>query len=166
MYSQQQHKRWHLKGSTLAKCSGYINSVCLKALLAFTVWAWMYNNETEREDGEEREEGRQRAKKKSKERRRRESFMSPLSLKCLPFMWALSSSVCSRSICPTSLSHDKDITFLVQGGQHRSCATQVSVCMKEMQQTHIQVKCWCVLKKLRNICVPKTDFFVESHFYR
>lgn len=124
----QQHKRWHLKGSTLAKCTGYINSVWLKALLAFTVWVWMYNNEAARvRMGIGGVAGREMTNKKEAEERgggdggvglggRGGSFMSPLSLKGLPFMWALSYSVCSHSISSTSPAYDKDITLFVQRG--------------------------------------------------
>lgn len=84
MHSRQQHKRWHLKGSTLVKCTGYINSAWLKALLAFTVWVWMYNYETE--GGRGGREDRGQNKRKQKERERRVFHVSPgfseVSLSC------------------------------------------------------------------------------------
>lgn len=127
----QQHKRWHLKGSTLAKCTGYINSVWLKALLAFTVWVWMYNNEAARaRTGIGGVAGREMTNKKEAEERGGGgddewggSFMSTLSLKGLPFMWALSYSVCSHSISSTSPAYDKDITLFVQRGGVGGAAT-------------------------------------------
>lgn len=87
MYSRQQHKRWHLKGSTLVKCTGYINSVWLKALLAFTVWAWMYNNETVR-----RRERVERGGDGQKEQRWGGGGDRRGSLSCLSWVWKASLS--------------------------------------------------------------------------
>lgn len=128
MYSQQQHKRWHLKGSTLVKCTGYINSVWLKALLAFTVWVWMYNYETERKDGEEREEGREQKKAEEREKRggkgERVFHVSP-EFERPPFHV----SIVIFSLFSFHLLHlsprDKDITLLVQGGQYRDVHERV-----------------------------------------
>lgn len=145
MCSQQQHKRWHLKGSTLVKCTGYINSVWLKALLAFTVWVWMYNYETERKDGEEREEGRSRENKRTQKRERRGGegervFHVPPEFERPRFHV----SIVIFSLFSFHLLHlsprDKDITLLVQGGQYRRVPERVH-----------SLECLCAWEKCSNL---------------
>lgn len=145
MYSQQQHKRWHLKGSTLVKCTGYINSVWLKALLAFTVWVWMYNYETERKDGEEREEGRSRENKRKQKRERRGGegervfHVSPEFERPRFHVSIVIFSLFSFHLLHLS-PRDKDITLLVQGGQYR----------RGRERVH-SLECLCAWEKCSNL---------------
>lgn len=119
MYSQQRHKRWHLKGSTLVKCTRYINSVWLKALLAFTIGFRMYNNEGEAKAGREGARGVRQMQQKDAivrggEERKRESFMSLLSLKRPPFHVSIVIFYLFSVHLPHLPPHDKNTTLLLR----------------------------------------------------
>lgn len=109
----------------------------------------MDNYETERKDGGERgERGEiERRTKGSKLGRERggqgESFMSPLSLKSLSFMLPLSHSLCSHSICPSSLRRSFRTGRAIEGA---SGPTMVSACMREMPQSQFTVSLKCICR--------------------
>lgn len=122
-----------------------------------------------RQKGGMEKRGRREARKQTKggrrERRseRGESFMSPVSLKGLPFMWALSYSVCSHSICS---ARNKDITLLVQGGQHRVREHVYCqyVCVWERGKCSKLMLTWAQNTYSGVMCVEQT-FFWASYSY-